>query len=67
MNFEEMVKPGAAVKKGDPMGYFLFGGSDVIMIFSEEAGFTMTALADEHMDIGAAYGCLSGADQSAEE
>ena len=32
-NWEESVVPGAEVKKGDPMGYFLFGGSDIVMVF----------------------------------
>ena len=32
-NWEETVKPGARVEKGDPMGYFLFGGSDIVMVF----------------------------------
>lgn len=34
-NWEKNVKVGKVVKKGDPMGYFLFGGSDVIMIFQK--------------------------------
>ena len=67
VNFEETVKPGAAVKKGDPMGYFLFGGSDVIMIFSEDAGFEMTAQQDRHMDMGSAYGLLAGSDAAGSE
>ena len=32
-NWEDTVKVGAEVKKGDPMGYFLFGGSDIVMVF----------------------------------
>ena len=32
-NFEDTVKVGAKVNKGDPMGYFLFGGSDIVMLF----------------------------------
>ena len=31
----EMGNLGAVVEKGDPMGYFLFGGSDIVMIFQE--------------------------------
>ena len=34
-NFEDTVKVGAKVKKGDPMGYFLFGGSDIVMLFQK--------------------------------
>ncbi len=32
-NWEDTIQPGAKVNKGDPLGYFLFGGSDIIMIF----------------------------------
>ena len=59
VNFEASVKPGSKGKKGDPLGYFLFGGSDVIMAFSREAGFTMTAEAGKHLDMGREYGRLN--------
>ncbi|MBQ1477478.1 MAG: phosphatidylserine decarboxylase [Erysipelotrichaceae bacterium] len=36
---ERDVKAGTEVKKGDPLGYFLFGGSDIIL--SEEAEVVM--------------------------
>ena len=58
VNFEENVKEGLTVRKGDPLGYFLFGGSDIIMIFSKDAGFEMTALKDEHTPMGSEYGRL---------
>ncbi len=58
VNFEDTVIPGTAVKKGDPMGCFLFGGSDIIMIFSKDAGFEMTAEAHEHLNMGEEYGRL---------
>ena len=58
VNFEASVKPGARVKKGDPLGYFLFGGSDIIMIFSRDAGFTMTAEPGNHLNMGREYGRL---------
>lgn len=58
VNFEATVKPGSQGKKGDPLGYFLFGGSDVIMAFSREAGFTMTAEAGKHLNMGREYGRL---------
>jgi len=32
-NWEEGLAVGSKVKKGDPMGYFLFGGSDIVMVF----------------------------------
>ena len=61
VNFEASVTPGAVVKKGDPMGFFLFGGSDIVMIFSEDAGFDLTAEQGIHIDMGMAYGRLLGA------
>lgn len=66
VNFEEQVKVGATVEKGDMLGYFLFGGSDFIMIFQEQAGFTMTAPTEEggdsysHLLMGEEYGKLAG-------
>ena len=42
VNFEPNVKKGLKVKKGDPLGYFLFGGSDFVMIFEEKADFKLT-------------------------
>ena len=32
-NWEEGLAVGDKVEKGDPMGYFLFGGSDIVMVF----------------------------------
>lgn len=32
-NWEEGLAVGSKVEKGDPMGYFLFGGSDIVMVF----------------------------------
>ena len=58
VNFEETVAAGAKVHKGDPMGFFLFGGSDIVMIFSKEAGFEMTAEPKQHMDMGRLYGYI---------
>ena len=56
VNFEDTVAVGASVKKGDPLGYFLFGGSDIIMIFSPEAGFELTAEPGGHILMGTEYG-----------
>ncbi len=58
VNFESAVVPSARVSKGDPMGYFLFGGSDIIMIFSREADFRLTAEPQVHLLMGKAYGML---------
>ena len=32
-NWEKDLAVGDVVEKGDPMGYFLFGGSDIVMVF----------------------------------
>lgn len=56
VNFEDTIVKGAKVKKGDPLGYFLFGGSDIVMIFSEDLRFDLTAEKDEHILMGNEYG-----------
>jgi phosphatidylserine decarboxylase precursor len=43
VNFEENIQVGTIDKKGDPLGYFLFGGSDFVMLFQEGTGFVMNA------------------------
>ena len=52
-NWEKSVKVGASVKKGDPMGYFLFGGSDIVMIFQE--GVKLELATKEHVKMGEPY------------
>ena len=42
INFLDSVKPGTKVKKGDELGYFLFGGSDCVMLFEGSSGFQLT-------------------------
>lgn len=65
VNFEDTVKPGAIVKKGDNLGYFLFGGSDFVMIFQKNVKFEMTVEKEQdgkgfkHLLMGEAYGKLS--------
>jgi len=64
VNFEENVIVGSTFSKGDKLGYFLFGGSDFIMLFQEEAGFTLTAPVDgtngyQHILMGEEYGKLT--------
>ena len=39
-------------------GHFMFGGSDIVMLFSKDAGFTVTAEALVHGNMGNAYGVL---------
>lgn len=46
VNFEPQVMVGAQVRKGDPLGYFLFGGSDFVMLFQKGTDFRLTAPTD---------------------
>ena len=59
VNFEETIVPGTEVKKGDPLGFFLFGGSDIVMLFSEDLDFQMSAETDVHYNMGQEYGAIS--------
>jgi phosphatidylserine decarboxylase len=43
VNFETNIKVGEQVKKGDMLGYFLFGGSDFILIFQDKVTFMLDA------------------------
>jgi phosphatidylserine decarboxylase precursor len=68
VNFEEGLEKGDTVKKGDPLGYFLFGGSDIVMIFQAEAGFQLDIKPDEtgaypHLYMGEDYGTMQGSRQ----
>ncbi|MDR3359232.1 MAG: phosphatidylserine decarboxylase, partial [Bifidobacteriaceae bacterium] len=42
VNFSDGVEVGDTVKKGDELGYFLFGGPDFILIFQEGVAFDIT-------------------------
>jgi len=61
VNFEDDVEVGANIEKGDMLGYFLFGGSDFVMLFQESAGFEMTAAEGVHILMGEEYGVMRGA------
>lgn len=51
---------GQIVEKGDELGYFLFGGSDYVMIFQSQANFKIAAsIVDEHILACTAYGTMS--------
>ncbi len=56
VNFEQGIVPGARVRKGDPLGWFAFGGSDIVMLFSEDLDFRLTAAPKEHLLMGRPYG-----------
>jgi phosphatidylserine decarboxylase len=55
---------GNTVKKGDPLGYFLFGGSDFVLLFQSKVGFQLTAPREsdgtcKHVLMGEEYGKLT--------
>lgn len=64
-NWEEGLTVGSEVKKGDPMGYFLFGGSDIVMVFQScvDASMLCPEKPDgegyEHILMGEAYAALT--------
>jgi phosphatidylserine decarboxylase precursor len=57
-NYEENLKVGDEVRKGDPLGYFLFGGSDFVMVFQKDVEFEMLAKVKEHILMGENYARL---------
>lgn len=59
VNFENTVRTGETVKKGDMLGCFLFGGSDILMLFQKEAGFRMAPPPYRHLLMGEAYGKMN--------
>ena len=63
-NWEPTVQVGAKVEKGDPMGYFLFGGSDICMMFQKDVKVEYLPTPNEdgtfdHILMGEAYIDLS--------
>ena len=46
VNFTEGLQVGDRVKKGDELGYFLFGGSDFVLVFQKDADFRLTSPKD---------------------
>lgn len=63
---EKEVKVGAQVNKGQILGKFLFGGSDIILLFQKEAGFELNVNFDkgqneyDHLLMGKDYGKMKG-------
>ncbi len=64
INFDKNVTIGSYHKKGTGLGYFLFGGSDIIMLFQAKSHFKMDAPKNsdgtfKHILVGQEYGKLS--------
>ena len=64
VNFENYLKEGTVVKKGDPMGFFQFGGSDIVMILQKHVKVKDLTLKDnkgnpKHLLMGEPYASLS--------
>ena len=61
-NWEEGLEVGSVVEKGDPMGYFLFGGSDIVMVFQSGVDVELLCEANEtgyaHLLMGEKYASL---------
>ncbi len=55
---------GNVVKKGDMLGYFLFGGSDFVLLFQSNVDFKLTVPREidgtyKHVLMGEEYGKLT--------
>lgn len=58
VNFSEGLAPGVEVRKGQELGYFLFGGSDFVIVFQEGVKFSLQADTTGHIFLGEALGTL---------
>ncbi len=47
---------GAYLNKGDEFGYFMFGGSDIILLFEKDSGVTLNAAPGIHYNTGMCIG-----------
>lgn len=63
VQLEDNIKVGSFVRKRDPLGCFLFGGSDIVMLFQKGIHFELTVPKDGdryiHRLMGQEYGTLS--------
>ena len=64
VNFENTVKVGNTAKKGDMLGYFLFGGSDFVLLFQSKVDFKLIVPQEgngsyKHVLMGEEYGKLT--------
>ena len=58
INFCSDVVPGAQVKKGQELGWFLFGGSDFVILFQKGVDFHLTPTVFSHQLMGQELGRL---------
>ena len=59
INWVPEVKVGAEVTKGQELGYFLFGGSDFVILFQEGITFELKPKPFSHQLMGEELGRLS--------
>jgi phosphatidylserine decarboxylase len=64
VNFEKRVKTGDTVKKGDMLEYFLFGGSDFVLLFESKVDLKLSVPQKgdgtyQHVLMGEEYGKLT--------
>lgn len=50
------AEKGKKLRKGEEFGYFLFGGSDIIMLFEADCNVELTARPNQHYNQGACVG-----------
>ena len=59
VNFSEGLAPGVEVAKGQELGYFLFGGSDFVIVFQKGVNFDFKADTEAHIFLGNILGTIS--------
>lgn len=59
INWTDNVATGAKVTKGDDLGYFLFGGSDFVILFQKGVKLTPAVQAFSHQLMGERLGTLA--------
>lgn len=59
INWSDNLSVGATVAKGDELGYFLFGGSDFVILFQQGVQFTPSVKEFSHQLMGEKLGLLS--------
>lgn len=59
VNFEKNLKVGGVVNNGDMLGYFLFGGSDFVILFQKGVEFTPAVEPKTHLLMGEKLGTVT--------